>query len=197
MVTVDDPVVAVVDAVKVAVLPLKLTVTPVGRLLAVKVTVPVNPPVGVTVIVLVPVPPWVTFAAVADSEKFAAGPTVRVSVAVLLRVPLVPVIVILTVPTVAVLDAVKVATSPLKLALTPVGNALTAKVTVPVNPPAGVTVIVSVALLPWMTDRVGAESASVKPLDPETGGVPVPMMIPRPLVPMYTVPKICGSPVMV
>jgi hypothetical protein len=82
IVTVDDPAVAVVDAVKVAVLPLKLTVTPVGRLLAVKVTVPVNPPVGVTVIVLVPVPPTVTLTGVAESEKLAVGFTVRVSVAV-------------------------------------------------------------------------------------------------------------------
>jgi hypothetical protein len=82
MVTVAAPVAAVADAVKVTVSPLKLAVTPLGKPLAVKVTVPVNPPVGVTVIVLVPVPPWVTLAAVAEREKLATGFTVRVNVAV-------------------------------------------------------------------------------------------------------------------
>jgi hypothetical protein len=82
IVTVDEPAAAEVEAVNVAVSPLKLTVTPVGRPLAVKVTVPVKPPVGVTVIVLVPVPPTVTLAAVAESEKLAVGFTVRVNVAV-------------------------------------------------------------------------------------------------------------------
>jgi hypothetical protein len=37
------------------------------------------------------------------------------------------------------------------------------RVTLPVNPPVSVTVMVSVAVLPWVTDRVDAEGARVKP----------------------------------
>jgi hypothetical protein len=71
MVTFTVPVVAVADAVKVTTLPAKLAVTPAGRPVAANVTAPLNPPMGVTVIVLVAVPPWVTetLAGFADSEK--------------------------------------------------------------------------------------------------------------------------------
>lgn len=51
----------------------KLAVTPLGRPEADKVTLPVNPPEGVTVIVLLPVLPCVTLTldGEADSEKLA------------------------------------------------------------------------------------------------------------------------------
>lgn len=77
MVTVKVPVAAVALAVNVNELvevvgfvP-KLAVTPLGRPEADKVTLPVNPPEGVTVIVLLPVPPCVTLTldGEADSEK--------------------------------------------------------------------------------------------------------------------------------
>lgn len=74
-VTLMVPVVAALEAVKVSVLVpvvdagLKLAVTPVGRPLAARVTLPVNPSRGVTVTVLVPVPPCVTVALVAAREK--------------------------------------------------------------------------------------------------------------------------------
>jgi len=77
IVTVADPVVAVAEAVKVSVLVpvaglgLKAAVTPVGKVeaTALRVTLPVNPPTGPTVTVLVPVPPCNTVAFVADRVK--------------------------------------------------------------------------------------------------------------------------------
>jgi hypothetical protein len=76
-VTLNVPEVAVLDAVKVTVLVpvveagLKLAVTPAGRPLAVRATVPEKPFTGATVIVLLPVAPWLTerLAGFADSEK--------------------------------------------------------------------------------------------------------------------------------
>jgi hypothetical protein len=82
--------------------------------------------------------------------------TVSATVVVSVRVPEVPVIVTVTgPPLVAVLLAVKVSTLVpvvvglgLKLAVTPLGNPLAARVTPPLNPFAGVTVMLSVLLLP-------------------------------------------------
>jgi hypothetical protein len=75
IVTFAGPVVAVAEAVKVSVLVpvveagLNAAVTPLGKPLAVSATLPVNPPRGVTEIVLVPVPPCVALAFVPASEK--------------------------------------------------------------------------------------------------------------------------------
>jgi hypothetical protein len=77
IVTVAVPSVAVLDAVKVNVLVpvveagLKAAVTPAGKPLALNATLPVNPPEGVTVMVLVVVPPCVTetFDRLADKAK--------------------------------------------------------------------------------------------------------------------------------
>jgi len=85
MVTVAEPTVAVPEAVKLTVLVpvvetgLKVAVTPEGKPLALRATLPVNPPLGVTVIELVTVPPWATetLEGLADNEKFWAGTTVR------------------------------------------------------------------------------------------------------------------------
>src|SRR5215467_5441786 len=116
-VTVAGPVVAVLDAVKVRVLVpvveagLKLAVTPAGKPLAVRATVPAKPLIGVTVIVLLPLAPWATvrLAGLADSEKSGVTlVTVSAIVVVWVRLPLVPVIVTVAGPAVAVLDAVKV-----------------------------------------------------------------------------------------
>ena len=64
-------------------------------------------------------------------------------------VPDVPVMVTVAGPVVAVLVAVRVSTLlALKAAVTPLGKPVAAIVTGPVKPPAGVTVMVSVALLP-------------------------------------------------
>ena len=92
IVTVAAPVVAVALAVKVRTLvevvglvP-KLAVTPAGRPEAESETLPVKPPEGVTVMVLLPLLPCVTvkLAGEAESEKFgaAAAVTVRLTVVV-------------------------------------------------------------------------------------------------------------------
>lgn len=48
------------------------------------------------------------------------------------------------------------------VAVTPLGRPVAARDTLPVNPPASVTVIVSVPLLLWATDSAAAEGASEK-----------------------------------
>ena len=69
------PVAAVLLAVSVStLLPVvglvpKLAVTPAGSPEADKVTLPVNPPVGFTVMVLVPLPPCVTVTLVGEAES--------------------------------------------------------------------------------------------------------------------------------
>lgn len=81
MVTVAVPVVALELAARVSTLlevvglvP-KLAVTPDGNPEADKVTLPVKPPEGVTVMVLVPLLPWVTLRLLgeAESEKFGVA----------------------------------------------------------------------------------------------------------------------------
>jgi len=77
IVTVAAPRVAVLDAESVRVLEpvveagLKTAVTPVGNPLALRATLPLKPPDGVTVMTLVTVEPWFTktLAGLADSEK--------------------------------------------------------------------------------------------------------------------------------
>lgn len=98
-------------------------------------------------------------------------PVFTVSAMVVLAVvlPLVPVTVTVTgPPVVAVLLADSVNTLELvedvglKEAVTPLGVPVAVNVTLPVNPFAGVTVTVSVALLPCVTESVDAERDSVK-----------------------------------
>lgn len=169
-VTVAAPTVALEEAVSVSVevaLPFaggvtglveNAAVTPVGRPLALNVVAELKPPVLVMVIVLVPLAPWVTVTDAGDAEmvKFgvAVALTVRATVVVAVRLPEVPVMVTVDVPVVAVLLAVSVNTLvPVvgfvpNAAVTPLGKPDAAKVTLPVNPPASVTVTVLVPLLP-------------------------------------------------
>ena len=86
MVTVAVPVVAVELALKVTTLvdvvglvP-KLAVTPEGRPDADKVTLPVNPPTGLTVTVLLPLLPWVTVKLAGEAESEKSGFTVALTV---------------------------------------------------------------------------------------------------------------------
>lgn len=79
MVTVAVPVVAVLLAVRVRVLvevvgfvP-NVAVTPLGRPDAASVTLPENPPTSVTVIVLVPLLPWVMVTLLGDAESVKLG----------------------------------------------------------------------------------------------------------------------------
>ena len=161
MVTVTVPVAAVALAVNVSVLVvlvglgLKPAVTPLGRPEAERVTLPLKPPDGVTVIVLVPWLPCVTARELgfAPSEKLGAV-TVRLTVVVLVSDPEVPVMVTVTVPAAALALAVNVSVLVvlvglgLKAAVTPLGRPEAERVTLPLKPPDGVTVIVLVPLAP-------------------------------------------------
>jgi hypothetical protein len=86
IVTVAAPDAAVALAVSVSVLVveagfgLKFAVTPAGKLVAVSVTLPVNPVASVTVTALVPVVPWATGPLSADAESVNGAVTVTVTV---------------------------------------------------------------------------------------------------------------------
>jgi hypothetical protein len=138
---------------------LKDAVTPLGKPeVTAKLTVPVKPFSGFTVIVLVPLPPLGTLRLLgaADRVKLPAPVTVRLIVVVWVSVPDVPVIVtVVGPPTVAVALAVNVNTLVLlvlvglKDAVTPEGRVeVTARLTLPVKPFSGLIVIVLVPLLP-------------------------------------------------
>lgn len=150
----------------------KDAVTPLGSAEFDKLTDPVNPLLGVTVIVLFPLVPCFTvkLAGEADSEKFgdAGALTVSEIVVVWVRVPDVPVIVTVDVPVVAVELAVSVRTLlevagfvP-KPAVTPAGNPEAESVTLPLNPPEGVIVIVLLPLVPCVTLKLAGEADNVK-----------------------------------
>lgn len=166
-VTVADPTVAVLLAVNVRTLvevvglvP-KLAVTPLGRPEAESVTDPVKPFEGATVIVLLPFVPCFTvrLEGEAESEKLgcAGAFTVKLIVVVWVVVPDVPVTVTVAFPVVAVLLAFNVRTLvevvgfvP-KVAVTPVGKPEAERLTDPVKPLIGITVIVLLPLVPCVT----------------------------------------------
>jgi len=144
--------------------------------------------------VLVPLLPWVTDTEAGEAlmVKFAVplAFTVKASVVDACRLPEVPVIVTVAVPVVAVALAVRVNVLVevvgfgLNCAVTPLGRLEAARVTLPVNPPTSVTVMVLVPLLPWVIVRLLGESESVK-LPPEAGAsrliTPVVFGLPQPV----------------
>src|SRR5215831_3717554 len=160
MVMVAGPVVAVPLAVSVnalalvALLGLNDAVTPAGKPEADKLTLPLKPFCGVTVMVVDPVAPWTSVKLFGDAEraKLPWGFTVREIVVVLVRLPEVPVIVTVTVPTVAVPVAERVRRLLVvvgfvpKVAATPLGKAETAKFTLPLNPLNGFSGSVNLAV---------------------------------------------------
>ena|SRR5882672_4515218 len=97
------------------------------------------------------------------------------SVVVFVSAPDVPVIVTVAAPTVAVASAVSVTAwgafglAP-TVAVTPAGNPDADKLTLPVNPPDGVTVIVLLPLSPWAKLKLAGEADSVKFPIGEAGG---------------------------
>jgi hypothetical protein len=95
MVTVDTPAAAELLALTVRVFPLKDAVMPEGRPEAARATFPLKPFCGVTVIVLVLVAPCTTVMLAGDAASVKDGVPVTVSliVAVLLRLPDMPVMV--------------------------------------------------------------------------------------------------------
>src|SRR5215467_8037412 len=151
---------------------LKPALAPEGRPLTLKPKAPVNPPDPVTVTEYEVPPPAVTVcdAGVAEMEKSPTTVAFTVSemVVVCVREPEVPVMVTVAVPVVAVGLAVKVTELvevvglvP-KLGVTPAGKPEADRVTLPVNPPESVTVIVLPELEPCATETLEGEAESEK-----------------------------------
>src|SRR5260370_79828 len=135
-----------------------------------KVTVPVGlAPVTVAVNVT-DAPEGIEFALEVRAVVVVVAPvTVRAMVVVAVRLPEVPVMVTVAVPAVAELLAVSdrtldvVVLVGLKDAVTPLGSPEAAKLTLPVKPPAGVTVMVLVpAAPPGVIDRLLGAAERVK-----------------------------------
>ena len=179
MVTETDPTVAVVAAVNVSVLvPVagfvpNAAVVPEPMPVAERVTAPVNPPEGVIVMVVAPCDPRATLTLAGEALSEKSGDvvafTVRLTVAVCVKLPDVPVIVTVEVPVAAVLLAVSVsvlvvvAGLGLNAAVTPVGKPDADKVTLLVNPFKRVTVTVLVPPAPpFVTVTLAGEALSEK-----------------------------------
>lgn len=128
----------------------------------------------------------------------AVALTVRARVVVAVRLPEVPVMVTVELPVVAVELAVRVSTLvPVvgfvaNAAVTPLGRPDAASVTLPLNPPTSVTLIVLVPLLPCVIDRLLGESDSVKVgvvdpanrlMIPVVFGLPQPVHRSKPVIP--------------
>lgn len=134
------------------------TVTPLGKPDAASVMLPLNPFSAVSVRVNVPLPHWGMDSEGGEivSEKLGGveALTARTMVVVSVKVPETPVMVMVEDPTAAEELAVSVRTlDPVvglvaNPAVTPLGKPEAERVTLPVNPPTSVTVIVSVALAP-------------------------------------------------
>jgi hypothetical protein len=148
---------------------LKVAVTPLGRPDAENATVPVKPDISVMTMLLAPLDPGVTLkpAGAAVSVKLGGGLTVSASVALLLKVPEVPVIVMVDVPAAAVLAAVRVSvllpdlTAP-RVAVMPLGSPDTASATMPLKPEMSVMAMLLTPLAPGVTLKVAGWEASVK-----------------------------------
>jgi hypothetical protein len=178
-------------------------VTPAGRVeVTAKFTVPVNPLSGFTVIVLVPLLPWATLNVLgaAESVKLDGGVIVRLTVVVCVSVPEVPVMVMVNGPplvaeglTVNVKTLVVVVLVGLKDAVTPLGKPeVTAKLTVPVKPFSGFTVIVLVPLPPLGTLRLLGAADRVKLPAPVTVRLIVVVWVSVPDVPVIV--TVVGPP---
>lgn len=166
-------------AVKVSVLELDagLTlhelVTPLGKPEIARVTLPVNPPRGVTRTVSVAVEPPTTLISEREDERVKLpGDVVPVTVSAIVvdaeMLPELPVMVIVDVPAVAELLTDSLSTLVLAVglvanaAITPAGKPLTESVVLPLKQTPVPTVIVSVPLLPCAIDKAGAEGESAK-----------------------------------
>jgi hypothetical protein len=151
----------------------KDAVTPAGNPETLQATLAVKPPVRVTVMVDVPLAPRLIERLGGDGEREKSGVggalTVKLIVVVRVRLPPVPVTLIVAGPSVAVLDAdkVRVLLVPVvevgeKTAVAPPGNPEALKATPAVNPPVRVTVMVDVPLVPRLIERLGGDGEREK-----------------------------------
>ena len=161
-VTVEVPMVAVLAAISVNVLVfavgfgLNKAVTPLGKPVADRLTLPLKPFCGVTATVLEPVAPCIKVRLLGDAEsaKFSLATTVRAIVVEPVKLPDKPEMVTVAVPVVAVVLAVSVNVLVpvtgfgLNEAVTPLGRPDADKLTPPLKPLCGVTVIELVPLVP-------------------------------------------------
>jgi hypothetical protein len=174
-VTVTVPAVAELLAISVRVLAaivlagLKDAVTPLGSPAAARLTLPLKPFCGPTVSVLTPLFPWAILRLLGDAESVKFGAvTVRLIVAVLFRIPDVPVTVTVAVPTVAELLAISVRVlaaavlAGLNDAVTPFGSPAAARLTLPLKPFCGLTVSVLTPLYPWPMLRLPGDAERLK-----------------------------------
>ena len=175
-VTVEDPAatelvvfkVRVVDVVELGAL--KDAVTPDGNPEAAKVTLPLNPFCALIAIELAPEPPWAMLrvAGVAVSVKDGGPVIVSAILAVLVKLPDVPVIVSVAVPTAAELLAISVkvlvvvALAGLNDAVTPVGNPDAVRFTALEKPCCAPMVMVLVPLAPGAIESVAADEDNPK-----------------------------------
>ena len=142
--------------VAVVLLGLKEAVTPRGKPVADRVTLPAKPFCEATVMVDVTFAPRARPNEFGEAEraKFGRGVTVSESVVVCDNAPDLPVMVMVTVPRVALLLAVRVSVLVfvvlvgLNAAVTPAGRPEAERLTLPVNPLIGLTVLVLVPLPP-------------------------------------------------
>jgi hypothetical protein len=174
-VTVDVPPAAEVLAANVRVLApevltgLKDAVTPLGRPVAARLTLPLKPFSGLTEMVVAPLFPWATLRLLGDAERLKFGTMiVRPIVAVWLKLPEVPVTVTVAVPAVTEAPAanvrllVPVVLAGLNDAVTPFGRPDTAKLTLPLKPFCGPTVRVLTPLFPWTMLRLPGDAVRLK-----------------------------------
>jgi hypothetical protein len=146
--------------------------TPLGSPDTVRPTLPVNPPTLNTATVLSPEPPWAMFKLLGDAERMKLGgsETTRSNVVLAAGNPgELPPMVTVVVPRAAVGLAVNVSTLVPVVglapndAVTPTGRFERARVTLPLNPPTSVTVMVVVAEVFWTRATATGAAAREKP----------------------------------
>jgi len=153
--------------VPVALAGLNAAVTPLGNPETVRFTLLLNPFCGAMVMVLVPLAPCFTVRLEGDADSAKLGAeevTVRLIEVVLVSVPDTPVTISAAVAGAAELAAVKVnVLAPgvlvgLKDAVTPPGNPETDRLTLPLKPFCGLTVMVLAPLAPSLTDTADGDA---------------------------------------
>ena len=156
---------------------LNTAVTPLGKPVTASEAVPLNPFFGVSVMVLFIEAPCRTLseAGEAASVKPVCDAVIVTAIATVeVRLPDFPVTVMVDAPAAALAPATKLNVLVVAVdagandAVTPAGNAEIVRLTVPVNPLVGATVIVAAPELPCATLSAEADDFNVYPAGPES-----------------------------